>query len=305
MADKKMTFAGSTIGEPWWTIGEIAAEVLKPHGFDVTVVHESYADHNVRWVSSGKAQVGCSTATQLAAAVASKQEFQGEKHTDLCGIATIKRPAWLALAVRHETGLGSLADVKARKYPLRIMASSDTPGGELDIVLRHYGLSMGEIVSWGGRFYKWLGRMESAFIREGVVDAMLGNIYLGYTPHNQYWYQATILHNMRFLDLEPALLDKLAKEFSYVRGILPHGLIRGLERDIPTVGTDSIYIYCRKDLPDDVARLIAQGLDEKSDLFKNARSVLYYEREHVAHNPVLPLHPAVASYYRQKGYLKG
>ena len=31
MARKHITFAGSTIGEPWWSLGEIVADVLKPY----------------------------------------------------------------------------------------------------------------------------------------------------------------------------------------------------------------------------------------------------------------------------------
>lgn len=304
MTEKKLTFAGSTIGEPWWTIGEIVARALKPHGFEVTIVHESYGAHNLRWLTSRKADVGATTGVHLAAALESKGEFAGEKHGDFCAIAAIKRPGWLAFGVRHETAIGSLRDVKARQYPLRIMASSPRKGGELDIVLRHYDLSLEEITSWGGRYYGWLGRSESPYVREGLIDAMLGNTYLGYTPHNRYWYEATMLYNMRFLDFDEVLIEKLCRECGYIRSTLPHGLLRGLERDIPTVGSDSIYIYCRNDMDDDVAKLIAQALDEQSELFKHTRSVLYYEREHVADNPYIPLHRSVSSYYQSKGYIK-
>lgn len=140
-------------------------------------------------------------------------------------------------------------------------------------------------------------------MREGVVDAMLGNIYLGYTPHNRFWYESTMLQDMCFLGFDDDLIDKLVREFGFLRGTLPHGLYRGVDRDIPTASTDTIYLYCRKDLPDELAGLIARSLDERLDLFKNSRSVLYYERQVVGQSPLIPLHPSVERYYRSKGYL--
>jgi hypothetical protein len=210
----------------------------------------------------------------------------------------------VALAVRHETGISGLREVKKRKYPLRILASSPDKGSLLDTVLRHYGTNLDEIEGWGGKFMKWSGRMLGGYVREGAVDMMIGNIYLGYTPHNRFWYEATILYDMRFLGFDKVLIDRLVEKYGYKRGVIPHGLFRGIERDIPSVLTDAIYIYCLKSLPSSLVRLIAEGLDRNTHLFKNARSVLYYEREEVWKNPAIPLHPAAEEYYRSKGYMR-
>jgi TRAP-type uncharacterized transport system substrate-binding protein len=303
MAGKRITFAGSTVGEPWWTLGEIVAKVLEPHGYQVNITHESFSDNNVRWITGRKAQVGATTPVLIQSAIKGIHQFEGERHRGLASIATIKRPNWVALAVRHETGISDLKEVKERKYPLRILAQSPERGSLLDVVLRYYGTNLKEIESWGGKFMKWSGRMLGGYVREEQVDMMLGNIYLGYTPHNRFWYEATMLYDMRFINFDVALIDKLVKNFGYTRGTLPHGLFRGIDRDIPSVGTDTVYIYCLKSQPAKLIRLIAEGLDKNSDLFKNARSAIYYERDEVWKNPYIPLHPAAAEYYRSKGYM--
>jgi hypothetical protein len=303
VAGKRITFAGSTVGEPWWTVGEIVASVLEPHGYRVTITDESFSDNNVRWITGRKAHVGVTTPVLLQSAVKGIHEFKRERHRGLTAIASIKRPNWLGLAVRHETGISDLSEVKERKLPLRILASSPNEGSYLDTVLRHYGTTLQEIESWGGRFMKWSGRMLGGYVREGAVDMMLGNIYLGYTPHNRFWYEATMLHDMRFLEFDTELIERMVQIFGYQRGTIPHGLFRGIDRDIPSVGTDTVTIYCLKDQPPKLVRLIAEGLDKNSDLFKNARSVLYYERAEVWKSPHLPLHPAAEAYYRSQGYM--
>ena len=304
MPGKRLTFAGSTVGEPWWTIGEIVARVLEPHGYQVSIAHESFGDNNVRWITGRKAHVGVTTPVLMQSAINGVHEFKGERHRGLTHIATILRPNWLALAVRHDTGISDLREVKRRKYPLRILAPNPDPGSYLDTVLRHYGTNLEEIEGWGGRFMKWSGRLMGGYVREGSVDLMLGNIYLGYTPHNRFWHEATILHDIRFLEFEEGLIEKLVQKFGYLRGIIPHGLFRGLDRDVASVSTDAVYIYCLKNQSATLVRLIAEGLDQSSELFKNVRSAMYYERDQVWKNRVIPLHPAAEKYYRAKGYMK-
>lgn len=302
MKDKKLVVATSTIGEPWWTCGEVIQESLAPLGWDVTVVHESYSNRNIPWMMEGKADIGVTSSRHLAGAAEKKGIHEQSDLGELVAIATIVRPNWLGLAARRELGIASLNDIRERKLAVKILAGGTERGGELDTVLRFHGFTLDDVISWGGQHFRWSGRMKGSYVRDGNMDVMLGNIYAGYTPHGRYWYEATILHDMRFLDLEPALIDELAREFGYTKGVIPEGLFPGVDRDIPSVQQENLLIYCRRDLPAEVAGLVAKELDENADLFKVQRSPFYYERHQIGRNAYLPLHPAVESYYRAKGY---
>lgn len=302
MKDRKLVVATSTIGEPWWTCGEVIQESLAPLGWDVTVVHESYSHLNIPWIMERKADVGVTSSRHVAGAAEKKGLHEKSDLSELVAIATIVRPNWLGLAVRSELGIASLEEARDRKYPLRILAGGTERGGELDAVLRYHGLTLEDVVAWGGKHLRWSGRMKGSYVRDGVVDLMLGNIYAGYTPHGRFWYEATILNDMRFLDFAPPLIDALVKQFGYTKGVIPEGLFPGVDRDIPSVQQENLLIYCRRDVPDEVAALIARALDEHADLFKVQRSPFYYERHQIGRNAYLPLHPAVEAYYRSKGY---
>jgi TRAP transporter TAXI family solute receptor len=299
MSEKEITFAGSTYGEPWWTLGEVVAKVLEPRGYKVRVTAESAGHANVRWVSSGKAELGPQTPVILDWAVKGIGPYKGEKHSNLASIATIQWPSWLSVAMRRDTGCVDLLDVKERKYPLRMLAADEEV---LEIVLNHYGMSVKEIESWGGKFTPM--RERAGYWRGGLGDMMMGHIYLGWTPVANIWQEATILYDMRFLDFDGALIKKLGELRGYTPSIMPHGLYRGVDRDISAVGQDSMYIICLRNQSADLVRNVAEGLDENYELFQNTRSIFFYDRAKVWKNPYIPLHTAAEKYYREKGYMK-
>jgi TRAP-type uncharacterized transport system substrate-binding protein len=309
VGNKKISFAGSTVGEPWWTAGEVVAKALEPHGYEVEIQAESGGQENVRWITDRRCEVGATTQGMLINALAGKGPYEGELHRDFTCIATFGRKEYLALAIRAGTGLRDLYDVKKKQYPLRILAGSGEEGSVLDTVLRHYGTNLDEIKEWGGKLYTWSGYLitEHMFNRPPVqvkeFDMMLGSMYLGYTPHNRYWYDATVIQDMRFLDFDEELIEKLLVDGNK-RMTIPRRLYPGIDRDIPTVGTDRLYIYCLKDQPDELVRLIAESLDTNSDILNSVHVAFYYDREEVWKSPHIPLHSAAREYYYSKGYMK-
>jgi TRAP-type uncharacterized transport system substrate-binding protein len=87
---------------------------------------------------------------------------------------------------------------------------------------------------------------------------------------------------------------------------MPIGLLRGVERPIPTVtpsgGTTVIYV--RDDAPDDFTYALAKALDEHSDLFRTQILPWYYDRREVWKTSLIPLAKGAAKYYRERGYMQ-
>src|SRR6476469_3763332 len=149
-----LTFGGSTVGEPWWSVGEIVAAALQPHGYNVTVEADAGSHNNIPWVMSNRAQMGVTTDRHLAAARDRKGLHAESSLDDLRAIARISRPNWLALAIRRELNIGSLHELRERKLGVGVLAGGTERGGELAVVLGHYGMTMDDIISWGGAHYR-------------------------------------------------------------------------------------------------------------------------------------------------------
>ncbi len=133
----------------------------------------------------------------------------------------------------------------------------------------------------------------------------IGGGLLVNTPEQHTWYEATQLADLKFLQLDDRLLDQLAKEPGYQRTLIPMGLMRGVDRRIPTVMRDRHVIYVRADAPDDFVYTMAKALDEHQGEFRTLGQPYYYDIHQVGLTDVVPMHPGALKYYRERGYPTG
>src|SRR5262249_34219288 len=140
----------------------------------------------------------------------------------------------MVFAVRRETGIASLADIKRRQYPLRV----STPLRETrhvaawcaEEVLKGYGFDFDDIESWGGEILRDRPRMLSgagAPVTE-EFDAVFDEAIM-----TLRWKKLTESYDLNFLPVdEPILAAK--EQRGWKRGSLKKGLFRGLDEDVPT-----------------------------------------------------------------------
>lgn len=297
----QFVFAGSIKGEPWWSIGNIVAAILAPHGYDVSVSTDTWSHHNLEWTSSGRALIGATTPGHFAQAKARTQKYE-TMDVDLepmRALAVITRPQWLGLAFRSGFGVTDLATVAAEQRPLRLLGSVE-PTGALHTLLSHFGLSTDLVTDRGGSWIKW---KNTDAAKSGEFDAVFGRLYSGYTPHMATWYHAIVGAELTFVPLPEELRRVWSADGSYQPAVLPRGFFPGVTADLPTVGTDQVVIYCKESVDAKLVETLVRGLDENSALFLNLPTPVWYERSRVAANLPIPLHPAAADYYRKVGYL--
>jgi len=119
------------------------------------------------------------------------------------------------------------------------------------------------------------------------------------------WYEMSQKKDLVFLRIPEDLRQKLAKEHHGELVTLPFRYLRGLDDEpYPTVGLSGLFVYGRDDLPDQFVRDIARGLDEKRSLIKWTIQPFSYDPNTVGDGDGVPLHPAAAGYYRDRGYLR-
>ena len=307
--DKRLTFGGAgggVLGPPWGIMGRITAKAIEPYGYQLTINGDAWGTFNPRMVAGGDVDFGATRSSNARAAYLAKGAYaRDEPRTNLRAIAAIQHPAWEAVAVRWETGITSLADVKERRLPVRIIGG-EGPVGQM--ILEHFGLSRDLIESFGGKFQgapppgAGALRTQYSWVRAGDYDVIMGTIFSGYGPEVWQLHEASILHNLRFLPLPDALIHTLCEEDGGQPSVIPHHLLRGIDVDVPSVLRPPQIIYGRDDMPDDFAYLVAKALDENAHLFREAYLAFSYDWRGVAKNTGIPLHPGAARYYQEKGY---
>jgi len=132
-----------------------------------------------------------------------------------------------------------------------------------------------------------------------IQDGSLGN-----APEFNVWYITSQKYDLEFLELPKDLLEQLARISEREIRNIPLGLLRGVDRPIPTVARTGTAVYCRTDAPDDFAYDVARAMYEHQDLLQWAHIHFSYNVHTVWKTPDVPLHPGAERFYREGGFMQ-
>ncbi len=219
-------------------------------------------------------------------------------------------PTWdrLIFAVRKDSGIESLGDIKQQKYPLRI---STRRRGKLQTtlyaiaeVLKAYGMSLKEIERWGGKVMEAAspsGPERLDAIRLKKADAV-------FDEGVKSWGAAALDAGMRFLPVDDEVLGKMEK-IGFPSAMLTRKHYPKMERDIPTVDFSGWTFFCHADLPAGIAYNMAKAVDlcykqiPVDHFDKRPMTMREFCRGGEAGQLNIPLHPGAKKYFAEKGYL--
>ena len=218
-------------------------------------------------------------------------------------------PSWdrLVFAVRSETGLNSIEEIKQKKYPLRV--STRTEGSLLstlfiiDEMLKGYGFSFSDIKKWGGAVLRVSnpGSPERAHhIRSGAADAV-------FDEGLKSWGALALDSGMRFLPIRPDVLKRVER-IGFTSASVTKQFFSQLDEEIMTVDFSGWPLLCRSDLAQDLAYKMATAID----LCHQKIPVDHFDRRPMTMKEfcqgsdggllTIPLHRGARKYYQEKGY---
>lgn len=222
-------------------------------------------------------------------------------------ITVIPSLDWLGFAVKESTGIRSLADIKARRYPLRVSVRAQPDHSIhlfIDEVLKCYGFSLADIESWGGTISRDVGMpygaLRLAKVRSGEVEAVFDEALRQYVD-------PALEMGMRFLPLEPPVLDRLVA-MGFRSSVITRAMFPRLPADIPTLDFSGWPVFTHADVPEEFIYDYCRALDaRKASIRWQEPGPLPLERMCVdsKEGPLeVPLHPGAERYWREAGYLR-
>jgi TRAP transporter TAXI family solute receptor len=321
IAAKRPLFGGACMHCPWGVLGIATTEALKPYGYDVQMCWLCQSNRGPRFmadktkptpmepydqrrpnlppVPDGILDLSATSEVNLMDAWNGKGAYakDGKKRQNYRIVAALQIPNYYLAAVRTDSGIKSLAEIKDRKWPTWVV----TDGNEIsDQILAYYGIDEEELRKKGGGF---IGHNPTRELR-AAADVFIHAAVLANTPEQRVWYEATQLSDLTFLEFDDKLLDELAKRPGFTRITAPALGMRGLDKRIDTITRPVHVIYVRDDSPDDFVYTLAKALDEQQHVFRHQSEPIYYDSRLVGKTLLIPLHPAAERYYRERGYLK-
>lgn len=320
-AVKRPVFGGGRTTIPWGVVATFISEAMKGTGWDIQICRTCFGGARAaRLVSSAamppKPEPGSGepmppngpvdfgvTGTQFAWwAYQGTHDFAtdpGKPQRQLRLVAMIQDPSFMLMAVKADSGITDLRQIKEKRLPVKIVALPQ--GGDTNAaILAYYGLNAEELSSWGG---KLIGNTPQDQEDRKNPDVMIG---FGEFARTEYepWIDFSQTQDLRFLEVPKDLREKLVKEYDLQELDIPDGLFRGVHGPMPGVGRSGEAVYGRTDMPDDFAYTLAKAIDEHRSLLQWGIYPLSYDPATAWKAFGLPLHPGAARYYREKGYMK-
>ena len=224
----------------------------------------------------------------------------------LRAITVIPSPDQLAFAVTEKTGLKSFADIRERRYPLRVSMRGQRDHALHPIVkevLVAAGFSLDDIVSWGGqvRYDEGLPQNENRLgaVARGEVDMVIDEAVRG-------WVNSAAGAGMRVLPLDSSMLTKL-KAMGFRRAVIPKARYPKLQDDVPTLDFSGFAVYTHANVPEAVITSICTPLETRKDKIgwqEPGPLPLDSMCRDTSDGPLnIPLHPAAERFWRDRGYL--
>jgi TRAP-type uncharacterized transport system substrate-binding protein len=305
---------------PWGALGDVLKKIMAPYGYDVAICYSCSGVDSVRFVSrrliaaeisdrqfaegtldrpDAAIDFGITQAERVRAGYEGAGPYKADGPLkNLRVIARIESPAYLMVAAAKSSGITDLKELRDRKAPLRVMVGV---GGEvLDTVLDYYGTSRARIKAKGGAVLE-----GNALLKNPNFDLILGVGILSNYPEGNMWYEMTQKKDLQFFPIPEDLRARLVKENAAELVDLPFRYMRGVgDAPLPTVGLSGLAVYGRDDLPDPFIHDVAKALDEKHGLIKWTSQPFSYDSATVWNGQGVPLHPAAARYYAERGYMK-
>lgn len=313
-------------GCPWGELGDYVKDAMASLGYEVILCRNCNRDQGPRIVAKASlppelgAQdtfVGTTTRVNapvdfgitesgfLAQAYAGRFAYAADGPFDnLRLIAKVEDPTYLLAAVKADSPITDLAQFAERKLPVKILGGS-TPIARP--VLEHYGLSAEAVASWGGSFTNPIiaGAVGGSMLEFDLILNELASP--ANNPESSVWSTVSQRHALRFLDFSEEVLARLAddKALGVTRVTAQWGLLRGVDRPIPTVARSGHAVFAREDAPEQAVYDAAKAIDEHRAALKWFIRPYSYDSQTAWKNFDVPLHPGAERYYRERGYMGG
>jgi TRAP-type uncharacterized transport system substrate-binding protein len=271
-----------------------------------TKFYASDGPDSVDMVASGEADIAiCNPGGVLGMALRGRGPYK--KPLPLRALMVIPQLDQLGFAVTPQTGLKTLGDLKRLRYPLRVSLRGQ-PDHSVHMICNHvlsaYGMTLDDIVSWGGKVLYDEG-MPNGPNRLGAVER--GEIDAVWDEALPRFAAKAIKMGMRFLPVDEPQLQSLEAD-GLMRAAITDKEYPGLGPDVWSIDFSGWPVFCLESADEEMIYKFCAGLDARADRipWENGDGPLPLKRL-CKGGPdgelYLPLHKGAERYWRERGYL--
>lgn len=300
---QKLSLASFKVGSGWYVMAQTMAKLIKsalPPGSQVDALPYSGGVVNPMLLDQGKADIALGFPVETSLALKGESPYK-KKIPDLKLLVGNLDTYWYVFSVREGLPIMSFQDIKAKKFPLRLVVMPMGSSGEWTTskLLASYGITYNDIVAWGGKVSHVSFPTAVAMMQDGRADAF-GNPC---TPGHASWMQLTNSIKVRFLPIDKEVGQNLSAKYGFRLGLFPKGTFPGVDRDIPVLNFATCLITTGR-MNNDLAYKITKAICTNKEALELAYEGSKTFDPNKAAQVSLPLHPGAEKYYREAGIVK-
>lgn len=202
-----------------------------------------------------------------------------------------------------KTGIKSVEELVAKKYPVRIAVKANGAFGEMACskVLEVLGVNYDTVKSWGGSITQTGSDAIVSLLKDGKADMTIDHVGAGQSATAELCMTAS----MYFPELNPETRKKLNAQ-GFDNMVIPANTWRGQTNAVQSVGSPQV-ILCSASLADDVVYTMTKSLCEGKAKMAEANATLASFDPKTAHDILktgAPLHPGAIKYYKEMKYMQ-
>jgi TRAP-type uncharacterized transport system substrate-binding protein len=215
-------------------------------------------------------------------------------------------PSWdrFVMAFHPRTGIRSVADIKAKKYPLRVSVREDPTHSTIvliDQIFALHGFTLADIESWGGEIVRCGGPGDE---RRRLQPMARGEIDAVFDEGIKVWLAEALAAGLEPIGFDASEYEQLGK-LGWRRVTVPKSVFPGLPHDVDTLDFSGWPIYCNASLPEQTAYdICAAGAAREAEIpwEKMAGGNAIQAVTETDATPMdVPLHPGAERWLREHG----
>jgi TRAP-type uncharacterized transport system substrate-binding protein len=215
-------------------------------------------------------------------------------------------PSWdrFVMAFHPRTGIRSVADIKAKKYPLRVSVREDPTHSTIvliDQIFALHGFTLADIESWGGKLVRCGGPGDE---RRRLQPMARGEIDAVFDEGIKVWLNEALAAGLEPIGFDASEYEQLGK-LGWRRVTIPKPVFPGLPHDVDTIDFSGWPIYCNASLPEQMAYDICAAVaarDAEIPWEKMAGGNAIQAVTETDATPMdVPLHPGAERWLREHG----
>jgi TRAP-type uncharacterized transport system substrate-binding protein len=211
-------------------------------------------------------------------------------------------PSWdrFAIVVHPRTGLKSVGDIKAKKFPLKMSVREDPTHSTLVLVeqiFNHHGFGIKDVLSWGGEMVTTgspMGPKRMDPIKAGTVDAVLDEALV-------VWYGEALGAGYQNMIIEADCLKAMV-DLGWRKVTIKDGDYPNAKGSYDCLDFSGWPIYCRESLDEKVVIDVCEALIARQNEIPWTQGDYHGIRQIFGDSeetPIdVPLHPGVEKFLR-------